>query len=239
MKLFIHLVVGCAITLMGCEWSAAQQTNIPEDYQLVYQQSFEEKSALDDFEMSDPNAWRIGKDSNGTTYLELFQKSDYEARVRSPHNIALITTIKVSDFILEAELSQTGKEYGHRDLCIFFGMQNPTNFYYAHIASKADDHANNIFLVNDEPRIKIAEKTTTGTNWGHQGSWHKIRLERTVSDKKIKLFFDTMDQPIMVATDSHFFEGYIGFGSFDDTGRFSNIKIWAPQTHKSKIGFFR
>jgi hypothetical protein len=47
-----------------------------------------------------------------------------------------------------------------------------------------------------------------------------------------------MDAPIMEATDTHFDLGRIGFGSFDDTGRFDNIKIWAPKVHQASESFF-
>ena len=29
------------------------------------------------------------------------------------------------DFVLEADLLQTGRQYGHRDLCLFFGFVSP------------------------------------------------------------------------------------------------------------------
>jgi len=139
--------------------------------------------------------------------------------------------------VIEVQLAQTGREYGHRDLCIFFGTKDPTNFYYVHIASVADDHANNIFLVNDEPRVKIASKTTEGTDWGETGSWHTARIERRLEDGSIKVFFDDMAVPIMEATDTHFDFGQIGFGSFDDTGQFNNIQIWGIKQAPRK-GFF-
>ena len=124
------------------------------------------------------------------------------------------------------------------DLCLFFGAKDPTNFYYVHIASVADDHANNIFLVNDEPRVKIATKTTEGTDWGKTGSWHKARIERNITEGSIKIFFDDMKEPIMEATDLHFDYGRIGFGSFDDTGMFDNIRIWGVEKVARKKGFF-
>lgn len=214
------------------------QSSIPDSFQMVYAQDFESPQSIRDFEMTDKSAWRILNLPAGNN-LELFRMSDYEARVRSPYNIALIKDLVVSDFILEVNLSQTGREYGHRDLCIFFGFNNPTNFYYVHIASIADDHANNIFLVNDEDRVKIAKNTTQGTDWGETNSWHKVRVERVVEAGSIKIYFDDMIDPIMEATDTHFAEGRIGIGSFDDTGRFDNFKIWSPQISKKKMGIFR
>jgi hypothetical protein len=170
--------------------------------------------------------------------LELFGKSNYEARVRSPFNIALLKGHQFGDFVLEADLAQSGREYGHRDLCLFFSAKDATNFYYVHIASVADPHANNIFLVNDSARVAIATKTTTGTNWAETNSWHKVRIERRVAEGTIKVFFDDMTTPIMEATDTHFDYGRIGFGSFDDTGRFDNIKIWGQETYTRGDGFF-
>jgi len=156
------------------------QDNIPEGYQLLYQQDFSTEKAIDDFEMSDPAAWKVTTD--GQEWLELYGESQYKARVRSPFNIALLKDHVFGDFILEANLAQSGREYGHRDLCLFFGAKDATNYYYVHIASVADQNANNIFLVNDAPRTNIATKTTKGTDWGATNSWHKVRIERNVTD---------------------------------------------------------
>jgi hypothetical protein len=139
--------------------------------------------------------------------------------------------------VLEADLTQTGREYGHRDMCLFFGFQNPTNFYYTHIATAADPNAHNVFIVKNAPRKNFAQETTRGVNWG-LGVWHKVRLERKTSDGVIKVYFDDMTKPIMVAEDKSFTWGYIGFGSFDDTGMVDNIRIWGPSVETRKTPFF-
>lgn len=233
-KIYIVTLFLIIINSLVC---ISQQNDI-SGYKLVYSQDFENVQAQDDFEMTDGKAWRIAKGKSGNT-LELFGESDYRARVRSPFNIALLKEIIVGDFIMEVDLAQSGREYGHRDLCLFFSFSDPTNFYYVHIASQADNNANNIFIVNDEPRTNIADKTTNGTNWGKTNSWHKARIERNVEEGSIKVYFDDMNKPIMEANDKHFVEGRIGFGSFDDTGRFDNIKIWAPKVLEKKKGIFR
>ena len=132
-----------AINLVAATKAAAQE-QIPEGYHLLYSQDFKSGNAIDDFEMSDRSAWKAT--AGEQSWLELFGKSEYEARVRSPFNIALLRDHLFGDFILEADLAQSGREYGHRDLCLFFGAKDATNFYYVHIASVADDHANNIFF---------------------------------------------------------------------------------------------
>ncbi len=209
---------------------------LPQGYKLLYQQDFDKPDALKDFVMSDPQAWKISE-TNGLFGLELAQQSHYTPVVRSPFNIALIANRTFEDFILEADLMQTGREYGHRDMCLFFGFQTPTNFYYTHIATAADPHAHNIFIVNGAPRTNIAKQTTKGVNWG-LGVWHRARLERKVANGTIKVFFDDMSKPIMVAEDKTFAAGYVGFGSFDDTGMVSHVRIWGPKVQNKKTPFF-
>jgi hypothetical protein len=122
-------------------------------------------------------------------------------------------------------------------MCVFFGFKDPANFYYVHLATRADEHAHNIFIVNDEPRVKIASKTTEGVQWG-LGVWHKVRIERTAGDGSIKVFFDDGETPIMQASDTHFEQGRIGFGSFDDTGMVANIRVWGPALAAPRAGLF-
>jgi hypothetical protein len=204
------------------------------DYKVLYEQKFDGAQALKDFVMTDAKAWRFSP-SNA---LELTKQSEYKPIVRSPVNIALIADKVFEDFVLEADFMQTGREYGHRDMCLFFGFQTPTNFYYTHIATAADPNAHNIFIVNGKPRTNIAKKTTKGVDWG-LGVWHKVRLERKLADGSIRVFFDDMSEPIMIAEDKTFGSGYIGFGSFDDTGMVDNIVIRGAKVTTKKTDPFR
>ena len=38
-----------------------------------------------------------------------------------------------------------------------------------------------------------------------------------------------MQTPVLSAKNETLNWGLVGFGSFDDTGRFANVKIWAPE----------
>jgi hypothetical protein len=211
--------------------------NVPAGYKLVYEQRFVTPDSLADFRFTDPAAWRFAK-TNDIAALELVKQSQYKPVVRSPVNIALIADKVFGDFVLEVDLIQTGKEYGHRDMCLFFGFQSPTNFYYTHIATAADPNAHNVFIVNNAPRKNFAKETTKGVNWG-LGVWHKVRLERNVAAGSIKVYFDDLTKPIMLAEDKTFGTGQIGFGSFDDTGMVDNIRIWAPGVETKQTGFFK
>ena len=58
-------------------------------------------------------------------------------------------------------------------------------------------------------------------------------------DGSIRVFFDDMSEPIMIAEDKTFGAGYIGFGSFDDTGMVDNIVIRGAKVTTKKTDPFR
>lgn len=196
-------------------------TEKKNDLSLAFFEDFE--SGADRWEQTDPNAWKVVSEEGQNAY-SLFQQSKYEPPVRSPFNMARVKDVKVADLILQARMNQTGKEYGHRDMCIFFGYQDPAHFYYVHIATKSDPHANSIFIVNGQPRVSIATERTGGTDWGT--GYHDVRIVRDFDSGAIEVYFDDMDKTIMRATDKTFGAGQVGFGSFDDTGLIDNVILW-------------
>jgi hypothetical protein len=192
----------------------------------VFEMDFEE-GGLERWEPTDTAAWRIAEDEGNKVY-NLFKASQYEPEVRSPRNISLIKGLTVGSFVLDVKLKSTTKKYGHRDMCLFFGHQDASHFYYVHIAPQADPHAHSIFLVDGSPRRSIAKERTAGTTWGE--TWHHVRLVRSAESGVIKVFFDDMDKPIMSTVDKTFTTGRIGVGSFDDTGMVDELRIRAPKS---------
>ncbi|MBN1123895.1 MAG: hypothetical protein JXA82_02730 [Sedimentisphaerales bacterium] len=227
-----------AIAGSGCMEMQTQEPQIPIGFEPAYQQSFDTADSIGDFTFTDPSKWLLNDKGNGSKSLEFTGASDYTPPVRSPLTFGLIRGLKFGDFVLEADLLQTGEEYGHRDMCIIFGFQDPSHFYYVHMATKADANAHNIFIVNGAPRTNIAQKTTEGIDWG-QEVWHKVRLERNIASGLIHVFYDDMTEPIMIAQDMTLGQGLIGFGSFDDSGRIDNIQIWAPVTIGTNRTYFQ
>lgn len=199
----------------GCNGLAGIGGRMP----VVFKTDFED-DRLDEWKPTDTAAWRI-EDGNGGKVLALHKQSNYKPEVRSPVNINLIEDAVVEDFVLELKMHSTTRDYGHRDMCLFFGHQDPTHFYYVHIANQSDAHANSIFLVNGEPRVSIAKTRTEGTKWDE--NWHTVRLVREVETGTIEVFFDDHIEPIMTAIDHNFEWGKVGIGSFDDTGQFDDI----------------
>lgn len=211
--------VGLAADESPCRKAAPDVgTKLP----LVFCDDFESGN-FDRWEQSDPKAWRLTK-VDGNSVLDQFQASKVQNPVRSPFNRSLIKDVKVSSFVLDVKLQSTIKDYGHRDLCLFFGFQDPSHLYYVHLGKKADEHANQIFIVNNEPRKKISLTSTAGTDWTDH--WHHARLVRDVAKGTIEVFFDDMQKPAMTAKDDTFKSGQVGVGSFDDTGRFDNVFLF-------------
>lgn len=252
------VAIGCLAGLCVAACSSvprSEQSGMP----IVFLDDFESGKA-DRWQPTDPNAWRI-EEVEGSKVFSQFQASKYEPPVRSPFNIAWVRDLSVSDFVLQARMWQTGKEYGHRDMCVFFGKQDAAHFYYVHIATRADAHANSIFIVNGKDRVSIAEDRTTGTEWGR--GWHTVRVVRDVGAGTIEVYFNGSRpqdrivnetgvpllkdipilggafksrsvalKPIMVAHDKTFKTGTIGFGTFDDTGRIDDVRLWGKQARE-------
>ena len=203
---------------------AENPAGIPSDYRLLYSQDFAKPDTIKDFLMTDASAWTIST-ADGKAALELIKQSKYQPPFRSPLNIALLAGKAFGDVIIEADCQQTGKEYGHRDMIFVYGYQDPARFYYTHIATAGDDHAHNCFIVNGAPRLKFASDVTKGVSWG-LGVWHHVRIVRKASSGTVRVFFDDMEKLIMSGEEKTFGAGAIGFGSFDDTGKIANIKVW-------------
>jgi hypothetical protein len=195
---------------------------------LVFFDNFDSPEA-DRWEQSDPAAWKI-IDQQGNRVYSQFRQSQVETPVRSPFNRALVKNLVVGDVVLDVKLQSTIKDYDHRDMCLFFGFQDPAHFYYVHFGKKADDHANQIFIVNGEPRKKISTTSTAGTPW--TDDWHHARVVRKVDAGTIEVFFDDMEKPAMTATDKTFLWGQVGIGSFDDTGNFDDVLVYGKKVER-------
>ncbi|MCA9269950.1 MAG: hypothetical protein KDA41_15825 [Planctomycetales bacterium] len=193
----------------------------------------------DDFEQgaerwlpTDADAWKVSADERGKVFEQHKKKSNYEPPHRSPYNRALLKDVLVGDFQIDVEVKSTHPDYAHRDVCLFFGYQDPANFYYVHLGKKADPHANQIFIVDDSPRLKISMTTTPGTDWDDK--WHHVRVVRTVSDGAIAIYFDDLTKPVMTATDKTFTWGQVGLGSFDDTSAWDDFQLRGVKVEKQR-----
>jgi hypothetical protein len=194
---------------------------------LLFADDFEK--GADRWQPSDAAAWKIVKTDKGQTYNQ-FAQSKIKTPHRSPFNFSLVKDLHVTDFVLEAKCLSTGKDNDHRDMCLFFGYQDPAHHYYVHMAKKTDDRANQIFIVNGADRVKISTKTTPGTPWDDR--WYNVKVVRNVGTGAIEIFWDDMKTPIMTATDKTFTWGQVGVGSFDDSGHWDDVKVSGKRYEK-------
>lgn len=206
-------LIASAVPTVTAE-SPAPPLRITEDFE----------KGFDRWQPTAPENWKL-TDDHGGKVLDLFDKT---ARTQPPHrspfNFALLKDAEFNDVSITAKVRTTTKAYGHRDIVVVFGYQDPARYYYVHFGEKADDHAGQVFIVNNAPRTKISTKETPGIPW-KEDVWHTIKVTRSAADGMIRVYFDDLTTTVLEAKDSTFGAGQIGFGSFDDTARFDDIVI--------------
>jgi hypothetical protein len=162
----------------------------------------------------------------GARALEIVaKKSAYAPPHRSPLHLAVREGLELSSFALDLDLRSTHASYGHRDLVLVLGWQDPAHFYYVHLGQQADATSHGVFLVDGAARRRLEGERGAGTPWGER--WHRVRLVRDAASGAIELYFDALAVPHLRVVDRRFPSGAIGFGSFDDTGRFDALRLYA------------
>jgi hypothetical protein len=202
---------------------------------VIVEEDFE--GGMDRWQATDPDpsqsVWEIVEvptesRQTGNHALRVKGASKYQPPFRSPHSIAWLKDAKLGDFEITAHVQNTNPSGGeHRDLCVFWGRQSPSEFYYVHFGAKPDPHACQIFIVNNEARKMITVDQAEGTPW--TDGWHTIRVTRDGSDGTVKVYFDDMSEPQMTAQDTTFGAGEVGIGTFDDSGNFDDIVVRGEQ----------
>lgn len=190
---------------------------------------------LDGWHATDGSVWESRKlDDDSYVAAVKGMSAAYRPVHRSPHSILLKKDLVVGSFTLTAKVKTTQTSQAHRDLCVFFGWQDPEHFYYVHTAEQTDPHANQIFVVDNRPRAAITENQDRGTEWGAD-EWHAIKLVRDVRSGRIEVYFDDMHEPRKVATDRRFTWGAVGIGTFDDHGFFKDVVIKGETVDKTPL----
>lgn len=203
----------------------AEEPKTLDGLPLVFHEDFEQGSQR--WETTDDNNWGLHQDPLSQTPNQVFgllnRVSDYQPTVRSPHNIALIRDLELSDFVMTFRVRSTLDTGNHRDCCVFFGYQDPEHFYYVHLGAVPDPHSGQIMVVNGAPRKAITENENR-VPW--DDDWHQVKLVRDSQTGLIQVYFDDLTQPLMEVKDTTFGKGRIGIGSFDDKNDFDDILIY-------------
>jgi len=201
----------------------AYSQNIPAGYLLQYQQNFNGNKVLEDFKIDQSSNWEISKNSNNF-YLQCTSSDSMSV---FPANIAVLNNRVFGDFILEIDVIPGADSNGISEVCLFLGMRDLTRYYYVQLASRSDSSTNGIFLVKDSSTSRLTDDAVQPVVWVNK-KWHKIRLERNIVRRTIRVFIDEMTSPLLETKDYELVMGSVGIGSFVSPGKFDNIKIWAP-----------
>lgn len=189
---------------------------------LVFFDDFE--NGKDRWETTDDNNWKLLERNGNNVFGIAKRKSEYQPKFRSPHNIALIKHTIVKDFSVRFKVKSTRDTGDHRDCCVFFGYQDPENFYYAHLGARPDPASGQIMIVNNAPRRPLT-KNKNLVPWDDE--WHNVMVNFDSANGVISVYFDNMKKPLMTARDKTFSSGRIGIGSFDDMNAFDDIQVYA------------
>jgi hypothetical protein len=110
-----------------------------------------------------------------------------------------------------------------RDVCVLFGFQDDTHFYYAHISNDSNSETHNVIMkVEGETRRPIHVENRPEPRM--TAGWHTIRVAHR-SSGEITVWVDDVDAPLMTALDTDYPDGGIGFGAFDDRAAFATLEI--------------
>lgn len=213
------LSTAAAVSLPGM---LAADDATSDDLPLVFKDDFD--AGHDRWDVTDRESWELRKIDDNTVFGLNKRKSNYQPKVRSPHNIALIKDLNLSDFVITFKVKSTLDTGNHRDCCVFFCHTDASHFYYCHLGARPDPHSGQIMIVNDAPRVALT-KNENLTPW-KSDTWHHVKLTRSSGDGLIRVYFDDMSTPHMEVVDKTFSKGRIGIGSFDDMNDFDEIRVY-------------
>jgi len=221
----VQLIIVAAVMSLGSILWAQDYEPPPQEFKglpLVTVKDFEQP-APQDWQPMDPDSWEFTKDGKRSVYA-LIKDSDYQPEYITPLNYSVLNNVYVTDFICDMWVRSTMSDYAHRDMCVFFGYQNPTQFYYVHFGLRSDKRSNSIMKVDAFERRNIVNYRTDGTPW--TDAYHHVRVIRDTESGKIEIYFDDMEKPSMTTVDHRFKWGRLGVGSFDDIGNINRMVIW-------------
>ena len=103
---------------------------------LLFEDDFENGHGK--WEIVDSESWALQEHGKGKSLSITRRNSEHEPKVRSPRHIALMKYIKAENFELTFKVKSTLDTGNHRDCCVFFNYQDPTNFYYVHLGANGE-----------------------------------------------------------------------------------------------------
>jgi hypothetical protein len=182
-------------------------------------------AALEQFDLHEPEAWTV---EDGALVLKT--AGTPAPGIRKPARWAILKSEDWSDVEFGARVRcDAAVERKGRDVLLVFGYQSPTRFYYVHLSNETKGPHNGIFLVKDADRVRLDDGTADPRL--QDADWHEVRVVRDADKGTIDVYFDRDKTPILHAQDRALKKGRVGFGSFDDTGAFTDIVVEGVAAH--------
>jgi hypothetical protein len=174
---------------------------------------------LDRWQLPYPEDWEIG--TEGPLHFLHMLRSREPLVPRRPMQFALLKGVNVGSFTFQARVRRKG-----RSVLMAFNYVDTLHFYYTHVSmdpgTKEGVH-NGIFIVNGEPRLRIAGAGAAPVL--PDRDWHTVQVRRDIPSGSIEVFVDTDPSPRFSVIDRTFTCGQVGLGSFDETGDFTDVRL--------------
>ena len=200
---------------------------IPEGYILQYGQKFENKKCLADFRFSNPSQWELFKLQSNYFLLFNQQNGSVPQTLYLPPNKAILKNRIYGDFLLEADVLPGDNEVTSGEFCLFLGMKDSTKYYFILLSTDPGNEIQGIYLVKNSNCTKLSLKTSSARPLV-LNAWQKIRVERNIVKRTIRVFAGDMEKPLLEVKDYELVMGSLGFGSLNSQACFDNLSIWAP-----------
>lgn len=178
-----------------------------------------------DREWTVPDAadWKIDAE-DGATVLHLADAKEPLEGPRRPIQFALTTVPRYDKVTVQADVKPLGKS-----VILVFAYRDAAHFDYAHLSidtgARVPTH-NGIFHVYGGERVRISD-TGGRPAFARNDRWYRVKLTHDARTGAVAVTVDGEAVPALHAVDMSLGPGGIGFGSFDETGAFRNVRISA------------
>ncbi|HEX6833229.1 MAG TPA: hypothetical protein VF132_06820 [Rudaea sp.] len=165
--------------------------------------------------------WKIERE-DGIGVLHLAHPRDALPGPRRPIQFALTEIPRYRTLTVEADVKPLQKS-----LMIVFAYQDAAHFDYAHLSiDRAENVAvhNGIFHVYGGERVRISAPDGPPA-FAQSERWYHAVLTHDATSGAVSVTVDGKPVPALHAVDVSLGAGKIGFGSFDETAQFKNVRI--------------
>jgi hypothetical protein len=167
--------------------------------------------------------WKTDRDDNSPV-LRLVTNRGPLPGPRRPIQFALADVPNYARLAIEADVMPLG-----RSLMIVFAYRDEAHFDYAHLSADpatVQPVHNGIFHVYGGERVRISAERGPAS-FAATGRWYHVKLAHDARTGAVGVTVDGYAVPVLDAIDRSLGPGKVGFGSFDKTGAFRDIRITA------------